>query len=148
MPTACLPTVSASSWTFRGGGRGERGLSVQWGPSWTILNNSGERCGPCAVNSKLQKFEHVWGSLYIRGPGMGPGPIGGRVALYIDGKYGDVKCIKGNGHMGPLCEQTDWKHCLQTTSLAGGKNFDRISLWKLRQLRCALKSCQLKNYVD
>ena len=34
--------------------------------------------GPSTMRSKLNKFEHVWGSV-----------------------YSDVQCIMGNGHMGP-----------------------------------------------
>ena len=40
--------------------------------------------GPCKVRS------------YVREAGSGRGSL-----------YGEVKCIMGNGHMGPLCEQND-----------------------------------------
>ena len=45
--------------------------------------------GSCTARSKLNKFEHVQGSLFL---------------------YGEVQCIMGNGHMGndpSPSEQTD-----------------------------------------
>ena len=70
MPTARLPSVQ------------EAGI----GP--------GPRC-PCAVNSKLIKFEHVWGVV-------------------------EIQYIMGNVHMGTSLrtDKHNWKQYLPTTSLA------------------------------